>query len=127
MKYIYIYIYIYLYIYTFIYIHLFIYIYIHLFIYIYIYLYIYTFIYIYLFIYIYFLYIFTWMNCAVAFAETGSSALRGCDRVVCLPPHAVRRLHLLCPGTREPIGKTVTLWGPSVEFKWLSLGYLDDG
>ncbi len=36
--------------------------------------------------------------CSVVFAETGSSALSGCDRVVRLPAHSVCRLHLLCPG-----------------------------
>lgn len=36
-------------------------------------------------------------DCA-AFAETRPSALRGCDRVVRLPAHSVRRLHLLRPG-----------------------------
>lgn len=34
----------------------------------------------------------------VAFAETGSSAFSGCDRVFCLLAHSVCRLHLLCPG-----------------------------
>ena len=34
----------------------------------------------------------------VVFAETGSSAFSGCDRVFCLPAHSVCRLHLLCTG-----------------------------